>query len=413
MKVLVTDGDNRAGLAITRSLGRAGHSVIVSASSDQSLAGMSRYCHGRFVFPDPLVKQDDFCIALLRFVQKEKPDVLMPVSEVTTILVTRHMDLLGRHCRIPFPPVKIVQNAADKSFVVKLAIQNRVPIPDTVFLDSPSELRVKNSSIYNLSFPLVVKPSRSRFLVKNKWQNGGTEYAGGPPELESILSRALPQAYPLLLQKRIIGPGVGIFFLADRGDILSMFSHRRIREKPPSGGVSTLRESYPIDPLLGDYSRRLVEALKWHGVGMVEFKKDNASGEYRLMEINGRFWGSLQLAIDSGVDFPLKLLHLAIGTEVKPDFNYRLGVKTRWFWGDFDALLMRLITPDSKLKLPPGSHSRGRSLLNFLAPHSSGQKFEILNIDDVRPWLFETLCWLKRNLGLALKKIKKFASLSV
>jgi predicted ATP-grasp superfamily ATP-dependent carboligase len=413
MKILVTDGDNRAGLAITRSLGRAGHFVISAAPVNQSLAGMSRYCRRRFVYPNPLRDPGGFCIELLRFVQKEKPDVLMPVSEVTTILVTRHMDILGRHCRIPFPTVEVVQNAADKAFVLELARRSGVPVPDTVILTNPSELARKKSSINPLGFPLVVKPARSRFLVRNQWKSGGTMYATDKLELYSILERMLPQAYPLLVQRRVVGPGVGIFFLANQGNVVSMFSHRRIREKPPSGGVSVLRESYPIDPRIADYSRRLVEALKWHGVGMVEFKKDNALGDYRLMEINGRFWGSLQLAIDAGVDFPLKLLQLASGEEVNPDFNYRLGVKTRWFWGDFDALLMRLVTPDRKLKLPPGVPGRIRYLMNFLALHSAGQKFEVLNIDDFRPWLFETLSWLRGNLLSAFGKICEVKTLGV
>ena len=406
MKILVTDGDNRAALAITRSLGRAGHFVIVSAPTAQSLAGMSRYCRRRFVYPDPYRAPAEFCVELLRFVQKEKPDVLMPVSEITTILVARYMKLLERHCRIPFPEADIVQNAADKAFVLKLAAQTGVPIPATVFLDNPSELPVKSLSIRRLGFPIVVKPARSRFLVGNHWQNGGTEYAGSPRELDVILNRALPQAYPLLFQERVVGPGVGIFFLANHGRIVSMFSHRRIREKPPSGGISVLRESFPTDPRLRDYSRRLLEALKWHGVGMVEFKKDNASGDYRLMEINGRFWGSLQLAIDAGVDFPLKLLHLACGAKVDPDLDYRLGAKTRWFWGDVDALLMRLLSPDRKLKLPPGFPGRLRCILNFLAPHSSDQKFEIIDHDDIRPWLLETLCWLRSNLTSGFGKLR-------
>ena len=37
---------------------------------------------------------------------------------------------------------------------------------------------------------------------------------------------------------------------------------------------------------------------------MVEFKLDARDGVAKLMEINGRFWGSLQLAVDAGVDFP-------------------------------------------------------------------------------------------------------------
>ncbi len=51
---------------------------------------------------------------------------------------------------------------------------------------------------------------------------------------------------------------------------------------------------------------------------MVEFKADARTGTPYLMEINGRFWGSLQLAIDAGVDFPAILVAAALGAPIPP-----------------------------------------------------------------------------------------------
>ncbi len=109
------------------------------------------------------------------------------------------------------------------------------------------------------------------------------------------------------------GPGVGVFLLLWEGKLRAAFAHRRLREKPPSGGVSVYRESIALDPVLLERSRRLLESFGWQGVAMVEYKIDERTGTPILMEINGRFWGSLQLAVDAGVDFPRLLIECAEG----------------------------------------------------------------------------------------------------
>ena len=162
-------------------------------------------------------------------------------------------------------------------------------------------------------------------------------------------------AFPLLLQERVVGPGVGIFLLIWDGVLRATFAHRRLREKPPSGGVSVYRESIAADPALVERSRQLLAHFGWQGVAMVEYKVDERTGIPVLMEINGRFWGSLQLAVDAGVDFPRLLIDCAEG---KPTRRTRrritVGSRLRWWWGDVDQLLLRLRHSGADLGLPDG-----------------------------------------------------------
>ena len=103
------------------------------------------------------------------------------------------------------------------------------------------------------------------------------------------------------------------------------FAHTRIREKPPTGGVSVYRESVPLRDDVRAYSERILGRFNWSGVAMVEFREDRATGIPYLMEVNGRFWGSLQLAIDAGVDFPAMLVQLALGEEIPRISSYRMA----------------------------------------------------------------------------------------
>jgi predicted ATP-grasp superfamily ATP-dependent carboligase len=141
-----------------------------------------------------------------------------------------------------------------------------------------------------------------------------------------------------------------------------------------SGGVSVLSESVALDPEVLEHAERILEALKWHGVAMVEFKRDASDGVSKLLEINGRFWGSLQLAVDAGVNFPYLLYRLAIEGDIEPVPVYAPGVRLRWGLGNLDWLLLRMREP-----------GRLRAVREFLTPSGRRTRSEMLRRDDPAP----------------------------
>jgi predicted ATP-grasp superfamily ATP-dependent carboligase len=184
----------------------------------------------------------------------------------------------------------------------------------------------------------------------------------------------------------------------NRGRLRAAFAHRRIREKPPSGGVSVLSESVALDPPLLAHAERLLEALKWHGVAMLEFKRDSRDGVTKLLEINGRFWGSLQLAVDAGVDFPYLLYRLAIDGDVEPVFSYRIGVRLRWWLGDLDWLLLRLRENGSLTR-------RLKAIPEFLRPAGSTARLETFRRDDPAPAMAEFSQYVRAALRGAVSRL--------
>jgi hypothetical protein len=102
------------------------------------------------------------------------------------------------------------------------------------------------------------------------------------------------------------------------------------------------------------------------------------------MEINGRFWGSLQLAVDAGVDFPHLLFRLSQGEDVPPQTEYRVGVRNRWLLGDLQSLAVALGKPDGAALKP-----KLRMCSEFFPLWECNGRFEDLRLDDLRPFLFE------------------------
>lgn len=394
MKILVTDGNNRATLAITRSLGKQGHTVIVGEKYPSSLASASKYCMQALIYPDPVNAAEQFVDSIFAYIQDHHIDVVLPVSDVTTFLIAKHAERLPESCHFPFTDYKTLKQAADKNYITHTAKQLGVPIPQTLEINSKHHI----SDIPDkLAYPVVLKPACSRVQTAHGWKFTSVSYANDHTQLVNMLNDKDELEFPVLLQERIIGPGVGVFLCCNKGEVIAAFSHQRLREKPPSGGVSVLRKSIPVDSDAFEHAKKLLAHLNWHGVAMVEFKKDNRDQTLRLMEINGRFWGSLQLAIDAGVNFPALLLDTLQPENIKPVFDYKLGVQTRWFWGDVDALLMRLLKPKAELKLPPHADGRLKSILKFMKLWGKGLHYEVLSLDDIKPWLFETYSWFFRR----------------
>ncbi|HEU6453786.1 MAG TPA: ATP-grasp domain-containing protein [Gemmatimonadaceae bacterium] len=407
--ILVTDGEQRSALALVRSLGRAGHTVYVCSSRGRSLAGASRYARGEARVGDPLHGAERFAEDVLRLIDRWKIDVLIPVSEASLLGLLPVRDRL-LEVLLPFPDEATFRRISDKAELLSVAPRVGIAIPEQVRIESAAEARSLDPG--SLEYPVVLKPSRSvGESAAGRASEGGGASAGRAARARTKLtvrhaadanelSRALAElvetgdaAFPLLIQQRIVGPGIGIFLLLWEGRTVATFAHRRIREKPPSGGVSVYRESVAADPGLVARSRALLEHFGWCGVAMVEYKVDARTGTPYLMEVNGRFWGSLQLAVDSGVDFPVLLVAAASGEAPAPVERYTTGVRSRWFWGDVDHLIARMRRSRAELSLPPEAPGRWRALRDFLTIHFGRDREEIFRFDDPRPFLRESVQW--------------------
>lgn len=335
MKVFVTDADYKHSLAIIRSLGRRRIGVDAGAEKGWAIGFFSKYCTGRIIYPSPhyTLRFVDF---LGNLCKRKKYDVLMPVGYATTVRISQYKDAFPSLVNIPVAEYECLRIAADKSASLKLAETLGIPTPKTYYAKNLRDVR---ETAKRLSYPVVVKGSL---------ETGKVRYVNSPGQLEKRyieLSQNFPGGERLpLIQEYIPGRGYGFFALFNKGKPRSIFMHKRILEYPITGGPSVVAESV-YEPKLEEYGLKLLKALKWHGVAMVEFKLDLRNGKFTLMEINPKIWGSLDLAIASGVDFPYLICKMAAEGDVDPVFNYKVGV--RFMWAFPDAILHFLSRPSS------------------------------------------------------------------
>lgn len=380
MRVLVTDGDERVALAVARSLVRARHAVYVAAAGRWSLAGVSRRVRPRQLASDALSDPAGYAAELTDLAGRERIELLLPLTDASVEALLEHRDDLPRRVVLPFPDLSTYRAASDKAHVLALAQQSGFGVPETRIVQSRDDARsVAPDAAF---FPAVVKPHRSVVTVDGARRKVAVTPVADAAACGRALAALPAEAYPVLLQRQVTGAGEGFFALRWHGCTVAMFAHRRLREKPPSGGVSVYRESIPLHQRLMGPGLRLLEALDWQGVAMVECKREAGTDREVIMEVNGRFWGSLQLALDAGVDFPAVLARCAAGQPVLPTSPYRVGVRSRWFWGDVDHLYLRL---------RHGAGSRWRALRDFFRVRPGRDRAEIWRWRDPLPFLLETL----------------------
>jgi biotin carboxylase len=388
VKLLVTDADTRAALAATRALGRA-HAVHVAGPRRRSLAGASRFAAAHHPLGDPLAQPEAFARGVQGLVRAEGIELVLPVTDAATLaLLDERAALLP--ARLAAAEAPAFARLSDKSGLAQLAHR--------AGLETPAQGCVRDAAAalalaHELGFPVVVKPAVSV----------ARDGAGGlrKPEVVRVDdARALPAALEraavggrALLQRCVEGWGEGLSLLRWEGRTLAAFAHRRLREKPPGGGVSVLAESIPIDAARLARVEALLDGIGYQGLAMAEFKTDGRRAF--LIEFNARLWGSLQLAIDAGVDFPGLLVAAVAGGAPEPVRAYRRGVRLRSELGDLDHALA-LARGRGAPGVPAGLRA---ALAIVLRPAGPACRWEMLRAEDPRPFACALRGWLAGRAG--------------
>jgi predicted ATP-grasp superfamily ATP-dependent carboligase len=381
--ILVTDCHRSSALCILRSLGRKGWRVIAASSHDDAMAFHSRYAAERFVYPAPEHEPEAFIESLLGAIKTYSIDLIIPVTDEAILPLAKNRARFEGLCKLAMPSDKQLELVTDKSQTLELAQSLGVPIPKTRRIASLAEAE---TAAEEFQFPLVLKPLQSRRYYQDGMKAFKVSYAYDKADLLRQMADYAGLC-DVLLQEYHAGEGLGVEMLMWEGKAVAAFQHRRLHEIPITGGASAYRESVALDASLLDYATRLLGALKWSGLAMVEFK---CSGDaVWLMEINGRVWGSLPLAVFSGMDFPEQLARLYLSDELPPNLNtnYQRGLRARNLSLDVVWLfsVLRGKKPHPAVKIP----SRWQLIPASLGYLNPMIKSDVQSWDDPMPGLRE------------------------
>jgi protein-tyrosine-phosphatase/predicted ATP-grasp superfamily ATP-dependent carboligase len=391
---LVLDGHSRAGVETAQSLGRQGIPVDVACARPE-LASRSRYCRQALVQPDAADAraflawlESTVAAAPYRLVVPATENSLRGFVGLSVSSRLREMAVL--------PPDDSLRLALSKELTLKRAEVLGVRVPRTRLITAGG------TEAAPAAFPAVLKPQASLVLDCGRLRLLAPAIVRSGSEWSRVLERLLPLT-PVMEQEYVPGIGTGVECLYRHGRLLWVFRHERVHELPLTGGASTYRRSVPARGPVVDAATALLDSLGWHGVAMVEFKQTE-SGEWWLMEINPRLWGSLALAVDAGVDFPLGLWRLAQGQDPGPQPAYRVGYYTRDLASDVEWLKenLRADRRDPLLMTRP----RLVSLLEYGRPLIGRESWDHFVLADWRVWLAMVVAAARTIVAPAVRRLR-------
>ncbi len=383
MPALILDAHQKSALAAVRSVGSMKIPVIAGAERRTAMGLHSKYTRRKFVYPSPLKNKKEFVEAVLNVVRAaDEPPVLYTFSDSTLLPLYEAWHRFEGRLLAVLPSPAACSIAFDKAATLRLAERLGIPIPRTLFVEDGDQ-------IDDVSFPAVVKPRRSANWRGQSGSQNSVAFAFSAEELWREVDRIKARTGEMpLVQELLYGEELGAEFLCRQGEVIASCAHRRIRSLSPAGGAAVVKETICGDYRgIGEAARAMLRALQWSGPAMVEFKIDDRDGRARLLEINGRFWGSLPLAVHAGADFPAAYYHLAHGQPFRTGCC-QPGQASRHWLGDLANLLAVWFRRDPMRPLL--YPSRSEALRNFFSNGRSVAS-DVAAPGDRAPALFELL----------------------
>lgn len=396
--------DTPIGLTVVRDLGQAGVPVFGIGRSPNALGMGSRYLTRGLVRARDA---DAFIAQLVQLGAELGPACLFAVSESDITLLNRHRARLAGFT-IMFADQARMDSVLNKDQTYAAAARVGIRTPRT---EQPAVLSEVERLGAELRFPVVLKWANPHEVAARLDAAGlaldKTHYCHSAAELLAYLAPYERAGVYPLIQEYCAGYGLGQFVLMKDGQPQYTFQHRRVHEWPPEGGFSSMCESLPADAHAAQMAKSvaLLRELRWEGIAMVEYRHDPATGESALMEVNGRFWGSLPLAWHAGARFP-SMMHTLWGRrQPLAAAAYRSGVRCRYMLPETKRLL-RILFAQHRIADKNLQFRRLPELLGYLGgfvrPRS---RYYVFTLDDAGPFFSDLGQMLKKAGGAVAARI--------
>ncbi len=324
MKVIITDVESRKAFDLVNIMQRRyGYNCILCASKDFSVQLPLIFFSGvhRLRSRSYADFAADFAALLAKYADEEL--VYLPVSERPTRQLYRYLAENGRpdNLRYLLPRAEHFDMTSNKYAFQQFCEANGFPVPRSY--------AIEGFDTENFPFrPLILKPRSGEGSV-------GIKHIDTPAELAKIAT-VDPATY--LLQEKIVSDQKvsGAFFLCRDGEVISHYTHQRLRTFPENGGVTVFSRGGHEQSLV-ESGAALLRELRWDGVAMIEFLYDATDGQWKIIELNPRLWGSVLLAAFNGSDMLRQYVALCRGEAVDAAPPVAQEVYIRW-WFPFELL---------------------------------------------------------------------------
>ena len=383
--VLLTYGWVRSSYSALRNFKKHHLQVIVSDSSSIGMSQFSRFSSGFKKYTSHYEDEDKFISDVLNICSSNKIKLILPSHNETEILA-RHRHKFSDDLVTMIPDESHCRMFNNKSDSYDYVSSIGVPVPRRFKYADPNlvSLLLKGKGVEKTVIKLLTGNSgKGVFYGENAEHTQST--------VKELIEKyeLVPNRYPQI-EEYVEGEGYGCSILYSSGKFITHFTHRRLRDKIETGGTSTFREA-AVHEGIEAATKTIFDSLGWNGLAMCEFKVCSETGKFWFIEVNPRMWGSISLAIESGVQFPyLAWLCATQGASQAIDYQasckVNLNWKARWLLGDIFIVFSKLFKLEFKAAWDILSEEKADSIDDFF-------------LDDPFAFLGEALAYLKTTIS--------------
>lgn len=386
-----------SGLAIARDMAGTGAKVIGLSADRATYGNFTRSCEVRFA-PDSQSESEQLAEYLCNAAAELHGSVIFPTRDADVVFLDRFREKLKDY-RLAIPSSEVLGSVIDKGELAKVAVAAGVAVPRTMVASQTDDLTRVAAAV---GFPCVVKPVKAyEWRGAGKWEVIGCRKAFRADNEQELRDQYLQVAEVtprVLIQEWIPGATNEIAILGGyfgpQAQALGYFCARKVVQEPEDFGTGCIVQNTELRDLV-EPSARLCKSLKYRGMAEIEYKRDAATGQYKLIEINTRHWDQHQLAQMSGVNLTRIAYSDITGYPLEATTPRHAGGK----WIAEDALFYYLA---QRLY-------RGKLKWKTLRSQWSGPKmFGIFSWRDPLPFLRYSLsCMVPRMGRMAWSKIRQ------
>jgi predicted ATP-grasp superfamily ATP-dependent carboligase len=334
LNILIVDGLNRSGLAVSRALKKTGKykiHMVSRAAGRQDL--FRRYLKSNSVesvhFTGSEYHDLSFVEELTQIITNNNIDAVIPIGQAAAVSISRSKDELSKICRVLIEDFEKMIDFHDKGRTIGIARELGIPHPFSIIARNSEDVRIyaeKNS------YPVVIK-------ARKGMGSTGVWYAENLEELFKIYQKVSEQSLHEngfvidssnpILQEYIPGELHDALVFSVKGEVKTFLTQKRITTRPYAGGYGVVNITTNNEKLIS-YARKIARHTEWTGVLMLDFKIDSRDGKPKLLEVNPRFWGTTWLSIRAGINFPQYLVSHAFSEPIIYPSGYESGLTCRW-----------------------------------------------------------------------------------
>lgn len=337
-KAVVLGTNYYIGLAVVRSLGKAGVHVISVDYDEYNPYGKSKYVKQALIAPHYKDQEEAYLEFLINLARNEehKP-VLMPTADPYVEFIDKYFFELKDYYLFPMDKKGLLTSLMDKDKLAEMAKDHGVPTPE-IIRDNEENIIARTRT--EIGYPCVIKPVDSPTFVDEFREK--MFYINNEQELIEGLQRARDKGHPVFIQKVILGPETNNYnfdaYMNQAGKVAWYTTERKLRQWPTNFGASTLAEQKWI-PEAAAFSIPFLEAIGFKGFVEVEMKRDERDGKIYLIEVNVRYVNFTQLHVDVGFNTPLLTYREMVGEDIGTGaIDYDTGYRWRYLYEDIPAM---------------------------------------------------------------------------